>query len=260
MQYKAMLVDVDGTLVPFGEKAPNTAVVESLQGLQRRGIPVAIATGRSFLHLTPQMLGGFVPDYAICYNGTYVADRDGNRIYSHAMNQEQLQKIMVLGEAGHQMGFSFDDGYYVYYGYEEYIKFYGSNIGNTGCFRESTDNTRHLESMPYVGWGRLPQDVAQRFGEEHDDVDVVPIGLGTYDLCQAGHNKATGAQHLLDRLGLSMQEVVAIGDGGNDREMLRAAGMGIAMGNASSEVKACADHVTDSVESDGVVAAVRRFF
>ena len=52
---------------------------------------------------------------------------------------------------------------------------------------------------------------------------------------------------------------MAFGDGGNDIEMLRHVGIGVAMGNAKDEVKACADYVTTSVDDDGIVNALRHF-
>ena len=52
---------------------------------------------------------------------------------------------------------------------------------------------------------------------------------------------------------------MAFGDGGNDMDMLAYAGMGVAMGNAKEKVKACANYVTDSVDDDGVVTALKHF-
>ena len=55
------------------------------------------------------------------------------------------------------------------------------------------------------------------------------------------------------------REIMAIGDGDNDRDMLRFAGIGVAMGNAAEDVKAAADYVTDSVDEDGIVQALAHF-
>ena len=67
------------------------------------------------------------------------------------------------------------------------------------------------------------------------------------DLSPVGVSKASGLQHVCDELGLSAADVLAIGDGRNDIEMLRWAGRGVAMGQSVDEVKAAADFVTDSV-------------
>lgn len=64
---------------------------------------------------------------------------------------------------------------------------------------------------------------------------------------------------MADYLGFDISETMAFGDGGNDRPMLCAAGIGVAMGNAVDEVKAHADYVTSTVDEDGVWNALRHF-
>ena len=61
------------------------------------------------------------------------------------------------------------------------------------------------------------------------------------------------------RLGLDASETMAFGDGGNDKTIIAAAGVGIAMGNATDEVKAVADYVTTSVDDDGIRNALKHF-
>ena len=60
-------------------------------------------------------------------------------------------------------------------------------------------------------------------------------------------------------MGISIEETISFGDGGNDIPMIEAAGLGIAMGNASDDVKAAADYITASVDDDGFAAALRKF-
>ncbi len=80
------------------------------------------------------------------------------------------------------------------------------------------------------------------------------------DLSPVGVSKASGLEHVCDRLGLSADDVLAIGDGRNDIEMLRWAGRGVAMGQAVDEVKAAADDVTASVHDDGAAVEMSRWF
>lgn len=74
-----------------------------------------------------------------------------------------------------------------------------------------------------------------------------------------GIDKRHSLARLLVHLGIDVSEVVAIGDGNNDLEMIRFAGLGISMANGSSEMRAAADHVTGSNMDDGVAQAVERF-
>jgi Cof subfamily protein (haloacid dehalogenase superfamily) len=85
----------------------------------------------------------------------------------------------------------------------------------------------------------------------------VPIFLETTN---PAINKGTAIDFLAQNLlGITAQEVMAIGDNHNDVEMLAYAGWGVAMGNAPAEVKAQADWVAPSVDEDGVAIAIDRF-
>ena len=80
------------------------------------------------------------------------------------------------------------------------------------------------------------------------------------DLAPEGVSKASGLQEVVERLGLGAEDVLAIGDGRNDIEMLTWAGRGVAMGQAPDEVKAAADAVTGSVQEDGAAEELNRWF
>ena len=80
------------------------------------------------------------------------------------------------------------------------------------------------------------------------------------DLAPVGVSKASGLAMAAAELGVEPGDVLAIGDGRNDIEMLRWAGRGVAMGQAVEEVRAAADHVTASVHDDGVVRELERWF
>ena len=80
------------------------------------------------------------------------------------------------------------------------------------------------------------------------------------DLSPVGVSKASGLERVADKLGVAREDVLAIGDGRNDVEMLRWAGRGVAMGQAVEEVRAAADAVTDTVYDDGVVAELARWY
>jgi Cof subfamily protein (haloacid dehalogenase superfamily) len=80
------------------------------------------------------------------------------------------------------------------------------------------------------------------------------------DLSPVGVHKASGLAEVCRRLGVDRSEVLAIGDGRNDLEMLRWAGRGVAMGQAVEEVRAAADGVTGTVHEDGAATELGRWF
>ncbi|MDC4233405.1 Cof-type HAD-IIB family hydrolase [Actinomyces sp. B33] len=77
------------------------------------------------------------------------------------------------------------------------------------------------------------------------------------DLLPLGVTKASGLEALAARLGVPREGTVAIGDGTNDVSMIRWAALGVAMGSASADIKACADLVTGAVENEGAAAVIR---
>ena len=80
------------------------------------------------------------------------------------------------------------------------------------------------------------------------------------DLAPVGVDKASGLQHVADKLGVAAEDVLAIGDGRNDIEMLQWAGRGVAMGQAVEEVRAAADGVTSSVFEDGAAVEIGKYY
>ena len=83
-------------------------------------------------------------------------------------------------------------------------------------------------------------------------------GDAVVDLMSRSGGKENGIRALCAAIGITTEETIAFGDADNDLEMLQLAGIGVAMGNALPQVRACADMVTDTVENDGIAHALRR--
>lgn len=78
------------------------------------------------------------------------------------------------------------------------------------------------------------------------------------DIVAAGNSKAEGMDAICRHYGISQDDTIAFGDGGNDIEMLQWAGIGVAMGNAAPEVQAAADMVTATVDEEGIEQAIEK--
>lgn len=83
---------------------------------------------------------------------------------------------------------------------------------------------------------------------------------GWLDLAPVGVSKASGLEVVAEALGVAREDVLAIGDGRNDTEMLRWAGRGVAMGQAIEEVRAAADATTATADEDGAAVELERWF
>ena len=101
-------------------------------------------------------------------------------------------------------------------------------------------------------------DLAGRLGLH--GTDYVVGWTAWLDLAPVGVSKASGLAHVAERLGVDAADVLAIGDGRNDIEMLQWAGRGVAMGQAVEEVIAAADDVTGTVYEDGAATEIARWF
>ena len=91
------------------------------------------------------------------------------------------------------------------------------------------------------------------------EVTVTSSAPYNFEIVPAGVDKGTGLAALAEELGLTLAETIAIGDSDNDRGMLAAAGMPVAMGNATDAIKAMARYVTETNENGGVARAIRHF-
>jgi hydroxymethylpyrimidine pyrophosphatase-like HAD family hydrolase len=84
------------------------------------------------------------------------------------------------------------------------------------------------------------------------------LGMASGEIAPAGVHKAAAIEVVLAALGLTMDDAIAVGDSGNDVEMLLACGVGVAMGNGTAEAKAAADVITESVDEHGLWRAFVR--
>jgi len=108
--------------------------------------------------------------------------------------------------------------------------------------------------------GRRLDEVRRALTEMFPDrLETARTGEHFLEITRAGISKGSGLARLASTLGIRPEQVMAIGDQGNDLPMLRWAGLGVAMGHAPDYVREVADAVTLSNDRDGVAAAIQRF-
>ena len=81
----------------------------------------------------------------------------------------------------------------------------------------------------------------------------------SFEVMPCGTSKGNGVKVLADKYNIPPEEIICVGDSENDISMIQYAGLGIAMGNATEEVKMAADYITDTNENEGVAKAIERF-
>ena len=264
LPYQLIALDVDGTLVEPGCGCARPAVRRAVDAAQALGAKVVIASGRCQLAAAdPRVLGGIRPDYLICTGGAQLVDAAGRELFARHFTPEQMYALVDFCENfDDELAFSFSDGYYVYIGFESVYRHYGDMAEHAEFLHNGEDQDRHLQSMPCAGFCHMPPDRVAEFDRlyGHLGLRFIPFTRDWYDICQAGQTKASALAVLLEQLGLDPAGLLAVGDGENDVEMLRLAGLGVAMGNAAPAAKAAADRVAPDVKQDGAALLLDEVF
>lgn len=259
-QFQAAIFDVDGTLFDYREKKIHDSTVEAIERLKRKGVSVIIASGRSYPLLGKECMSKIPADYYVTSNGHCVQDSSGKELFAHRFTLEQTEYVVELAK-------KYDDGLLLKYG--DYSYLYNrpeemfqvfNNIGlDAELFRTCPSMDHHYDELP-VGFtirgGEAMKEALRRRGEEfrvelfHDESEC--------DVFSPRRNKMTALAELTDKLGLKAEQCIAFGDSNNDIEMIRWAGMGVAMGNAVERLKNVADHVCAPSWADGIAQTVER--
>lgn len=266
MKYKLLVLDVDGTLLN-DEREISKRTLAALLKVQQMGVRIVLASGRPTYGLMPLAktlelgnYGGFV----LSYNGCQIIKaQNGEILFERRINPEMLP---YLERKARKNGFAIftyhDDTLITDSPDNEYIK-NEALLNNLKIIREDEFSTA-IDFAPckcmlvsdkekaLIGleqhWEKRLAGTLDAFRSEPYFLEVVPCGV----------NKANTLGALLEHLGVTREEVIAVGDGVCDVTMLQLAGMGVAMGHSQDSVKVCADYVTASNEEDGVALAVEK--
>jgi len=252
---KAIFFDIDGTLVSFDTHRIPASTLHALERLRRRGIKLFIATGRPKSII--DNLGDFRFDGYVTLNGGVCTVGD-ETIFSRALPQEDTEALIGRSRGG--------ELFPCIYVLDDAMALTGGNAVVDNVMRMLDLKMPRKVAADSLHGKRVYQVLAFFSPEEEADVmRLMPGSVTTRwndaftDIIPAGSAKSVGMEKILDRFGIARKECMAFGDGGNDIEMLRYAGCGIAMGGAAPEVQTAADYVTDNVDNDGIVKALKRF-
>ncbi len=251
-QIKAAFFDIDGTLIPFGPKGkrsvPNDTVA-ALMALRSQGVALIVCTGR-FVRFAKMVEEHFPMDGYATLNGQYcLIGEDDEVVREVPVNEEDKATMLGLLRAGEIVGIvNFSDELFV--------------TGTPERLEEVQDRwimTPH-KAIDEIDTDRpIYQFVLNAAPEEDERIQALTKHLITQrweptavDIIQEGGGKRRAMEAYFDYLGIAPEQTIAFGDGANDIPMLETAGIGVAMGNASDEVKAHADHVSDACDAGGI--------
>lgn len=260
---KLLALDLDGTTVNHDLTiAPR--VMSAVQAAMRRGVKVTIATGRNVPSTRPfvERLGVNAP--VICQQGGVIYDYRTEAVLHRVTLPHELACELAALEREHPTWKAVmyqDDRIYV-----TDAAFFSRLDGLVGA------NVQAVPDLCDV----LARSDADKilFTVEPDDAPAVLEWLRRYigpratvvqsharfvEVNPLGADKGSALQMLAADLGVPREQVMAIGDQGNDATMVAWAGIGVAMGNANEVTKAVADWVAPGIEDDGAAVAIERF-
>ncbi len=259
---KAVFLDIDGTLIDSGKGIMNITqkVQDAIHKLQKAGNYVFIASGRPYAFISEELLNfGF--DGFILTNGANVI-LNGKTIYKEPLSKEFIKHAVKQFEE-HNIQYILEGELYSYIKdeFKKFHDFYDKiEIKKTyfcGKFDLDKIDVYKMEMMYTTDSAR---DFCLDFINKNKEYDYChSIAEDLLEMYARKTSKATGIQKTLEYLNIPIENSYAFGDGKNDIEMLQAVGCGIAMDNASEEVKKHADKITDSVENDGVATGIEKY-
>jgi len=258
---RLVALDVDGTLIPYADfhAAPSAPVHDAISRAAQAGAHPVISTGRS-LHSTFPVFDalGLDSGFAVCSNGAVVVDV-GTREPLDVVTFDALEPVRYFAE-------QIPDAILAVEELGQGFRISGDNIDFE--FDGQVEIVPHADLVQgpvtrlVVRWHEGDRDRLRSIAAEMG-LPAVDYAIGYtawLDIMPSGVSKAEGLDKICFRLGIGPQDVLAVGDGHNDVEMLTWAGLGIAMGNAPDDVKAVADEVGPHVDDDGVAQVLGRFF
>lgn len=267
MKYKLLVLDLDGTLTN-SKKEITQQTKDTLIKAQEAGLKVLLASGRPTYGVAPlanELELQKYEGYILAYNGGEIIDWKTRKLmYEKQLDSDLLPYLyrcakendfaIVTYENEYVLTEKPDDEYVLKEALLNVMK-----IKKVDNFLEAVKHP--IIKCLIVGEPtRLAQLEKEMYEKLKDRMGVFRSEPYFLELVPKGIDKAQSLSVLLEEIGMTKGEMIAIGDGFNDLSMIQYAGLGIAMKNAQDVVKQAADFITLSNDEDGVAYAVKKFY
>ncbi len=266
MDYKILVLDIDGTLTNSKKEiTPRTRA--ALRKAQEKGVKVVLASGRPTYGIMPvagelelERFGGYI----LSFNGGQIINaQTGEAIYQKTLPPQMPALLYDLSQEYKTNIMTYlDQTVITPKKDDQYVELESSinkmEVRQVEDFKAFVNfpvtKCLMVEDGDYLA--QVEQKVKARLGDTLSVLRSEPFFL---EIMPKNIDKAYSLGKLLEHLGLDKEQMIACGDGFNDRSMIEFAGLGVAMANAQEPVKAAADYITVSNDEDGVAAVVERF-
>ncbi len=237
--YKLIALDMDGTLLNENQHI-SAANREAIYAALEAGITVMISSGRGVQNILP-----YVEELQL---RTPIVSVNGSEVWKepYVLQRRTLMDTELI-RGMHRLASRYDAWYWAY--------------AVEGIFNKE-QWPDDISSLQWLKFGFHIEDeqslaVIRDTLVAWDTLEVTNSHPFNLELNPKGISKASGLREVCGMLGIDMSQVVAMGDSLNDIAMIRAAGLGVAMGNAQDAVKREADLVTAANDEDGVAKVIR---
>lgn len=265
--YKLVAIDMDGTLLK-NDHSISEEVKETIKSANEKGVKVVLATGRPLNGVT-----AYLKELNLLKEDDYVLSYNGGLIQKTLSGEIVSQILMPIGSFNELYSLSLEVGVHIHLLTSKAV------ITPNRDISIYTSTESYINSMPI--WYRTPEEI-EDISEickimliDHPEVleeavtklpswlyekyNVVRSSPYFLEILPKGVGKGTGIKLLGEKLGIKREEIIAIGDAGNDLDMIKYAGLGVAMDNAFDFIKEEADFITKSNEEDGVAHVINKF-
>ncbi len=254
MTYKALFLDVDGTVIPYKYDAlPSDTLAAAIKKVQEK-VTVCLITGRSYGFTQPileklQIKSG----YAVVNTGAVIVDlSDESVVHSLPINRSDMEEIVTVLNAEQVTFYLKDSALGKSHGLD--LELFTNNKIPDSTFMILTDEKYPGEKIDTILQKLSHLPTLNMHKTSHKD----PTKFGI-NITHINATKLHGVQFLLKKLDLQREEVIGVGDSYNDFPLLMASGLKVAMGNAIGDLKAIADYIAPPVTEDGVVNVIEKF-
>ena len=239
-------VDIRNKLLSFSDTI-SEKTLEALKRLQEKGVKLCLATGRGPM-LVPHFEGVEFNAF-LTYNGSYCYDHSGT-LYSNCIPLKDIERIIKNADKmGKPVALATKDRMAANGKDQDLIDYYAFGNAEVDVAEDFEDIKKEKVYQVLMG-ARVEEYQEILKGVQGAEitawwdraVDIIPVNAG----------KGAGIEKMLKHYGIDKSQAMAFGDGNNDIEMLKAVGNGIAMANASDDLKAVADEICGDVSEDGI--------
>ena len=259
-RYRLLATDMDGTL--FGHDCRiSERTRRALAAWEARGGHVVLATGRMFRATVPYARELGVRHPLVTYQGALIRHHETgedtwHRTLPRALAAEALE---ALEATGLHVNLYLDDQLHLRAltpeaeSYMALAKVEATMCDDWHTAMAACEPTKIVAIGPEERIVHWVAELQARFGTRLFVTQSQPTFL---EVAAPNVGKGAAVAHLAETLGVRREEIVAVGDGMNDLDMIQMAGLGVAMGNAREGLKKAADRVTASVDEDGVAQLI----